>query len=187
MNEYKRKLYKRVLITLELSRMNKKGSSEEMLGFEKSKKVLIWQEVFIACFQVSHTAVRKAASDLRNASTMIEVKMSRKIHSRDSHMLTDKIIPLKTFRSIFSGNNRLWVSESVTANGWSQHNSDVLWTPATAQNCVFPTNMRQHWGSTAISRFIFFHWISLSALLMLLLTKTYSSEYHAKKPRKHIC
>lgn len=90
--------------------MNKKGSSEEMLGFEKSKKALTRWEGFTECFQVSHTVAIKAASDLRNVSTMTEVKMSRKIHGRDSRMSTDKITPLQTFRSIFSGNNQLWVS-----------------------------------------------------------------------------
>lgn len=75
------------------------------------------QEVFTKYFQISHTAVIKAASDLRNVSTMTEVKMSRKIHTMDPHMLTDKIIPLQTFRSICSSNNQLWVSQSVTADG----------------------------------------------------------------------
>lgn len=135
-----------------------KGSSEEMYGFAKSKKLLIPQEVFTECFQISHTAVIKAASDLRNVSTMTEVKMSIKIHTMNPHSiaLTDKIIPLQTFRSIRSGNSWLWVSESVTADGRSQHHYNVFWTPTTTQDCMcLPHQHETALGLNSISRFFF--------------------------------
>lgn len=48
-------------------------------------------EGFTECFQISHTTVIKASSDLRNVSTMTKVNMSRTIHNMDPHLLTDKI------------------------------------------------------------------------------------------------
>lgn len=63
------------------------------------------------------STVIKASSDLRNVSSMTEVKMYRKIHTMDPHMLRNKIIPLQAFRSICSSNNWQWVLESVTADG----------------------------------------------------------------------
>lgn len=132
-------------------------------------------EGFTECFQISQTSVKKASSDLRNVSTVTKVNMSRTIHNMDPHLLTDKITPLQTFKSIRSGNIWLWVSESVTADGQSQHHYEVFWTPATMQDCMpLLTNMRQHWGSRKYVISFFVHWISLSALFLSDLTKTYS-------------